>query len=119
MREEGCSEEVTSCRGLNKGINWAWSPWKGLEAPFQGDRVHHLGKQGGPRGRQVLRVSCMSEGRAVLRHIPQPLRATQSPAHKGRGAPARAPGVPAAQGLPLSGARKAESPPWQPFLVNR
>lgn len=44
MQEEGCSEEVTSCRGLNKEINWTRSPWKGLEAPFQGDRVPHLGK---------------------------------------------------------------------------
>lgn len=43
------------------------------------------------------------------RFVPSPLWATQTPAHKERGgAPARVPGVPAAQGLPLSGARKAE-----------
>ena len=61
MREGGCSEEVTSCRDLNEGINWARSPRKGLEAPFQGDRVPNLGELGrwtpGKAGSQrVLRV---------------------------------------------------------------
>ena len=71
--------------------------------PVPRDRVPHLGKRGVPRGRQVLSVSCVSEGRAGRMRIPPPLWVTQSSAHKGRGTPARAPGVPKAQGLPLRG----------------